>query len=92
MKNSISKVVWTRNARESLNKILDYIYLKIPEARKIVRTDIINASKKIKFPEQYPKDSILSDYRWIIVRDYKIIYSFDKTTIYVLDVICTKAN
>ena len=40
MVSKITKVVWTRQARESLNEILDYRYEKTPSARKIVRKDI----------------------------------------------------
>ena len=92
MSNNISKVVWTRQAQESLKSILEYRYSKIPSAKKIVRKDIIKASKEIKFPEQFQKDTILPEYRRIIVRDYKLIYSFDKTIIYILNVVCTKAK
>lgn len=42
----ITQVVWTRQARESLNAILDYRYKEIPSARKIVRKDIVDASKR----------------------------------------------
>jgi plasmid stabilization system protein ParE len=49
----ITQVVWTRQARESLTSILDYRYKDLPDARKIVRKNIIEASKKIVFAEQY---------------------------------------
>ncbi len=34
MVEKIAKVVWTRQARESLDTILDYRYKDMPEARK----------------------------------------------------------
>ena len=37
MTHKITKVVWTRQARESLKSILDYRYKEIPSARNIVR-------------------------------------------------------
>ena len=92
MSNSISKVVWTRQARKSLKSVLEYRYAEIPSAKKIVRKEIIKASKEIKFPEQFQKDIIFPEYRRIIVRDYKLIYSFDKTIVYILNVVCTKAK
>lgn len=92
MNNKITKVVWTRKAQESLLLILEYRYTKSPSARKIVRKDIIRASKEIQFAEQFQKDDILPEYRRIIVRDYKLIYSYEKEIVYILNVICTKAN
>lgn len=58
MLDKITKVVWTRQARESLNAILDYRYKEIPSARKIVRKNIIASSKQIVFAEQYQKDDV----------------------------------
>ena len=84
----VTKVVWTKQAQIALNQILDYRYAEIPNARRIVRTDIINKSKSITYPEQYPKDNILSQYRRIIVRDYKIIYKSEKQVVYVMNVVC----
>ncbi|MBC9795862.1 type II toxin-antitoxin system RelE/ParE family toxin [Sinomicrobium weinanense] len=92
MARKITQVVWTRQARESLNAILDYRYKDIPTARRIVRKDIIGASKEIVFAEQYQRDEIFQEYRRIIVRDYKILYKEQKGVVYILNVICTKAN
>tara|TARA_Y100001968_G_scaffold134218_1_gene122469 strand:+ start:98 stop:379 length:282 start_codon:yes stop_codon:yes gene_type:complete len=88
----ITQVVWTRQARESLTSILDYRYKDLPDARKIVRKDIIEASKKIVFAEQYQQDEIFPNYRRIIVRDYKLLYKYQKEIVYILNVVCTKAN
>lgn len=85
MSPKIVKIVWTRQARESLNSILDYRYKEIPSARKIVRKDIINSSKEIVFKEQYQTDDILSEYRRIIIRDYKILYKEQKKIAYILN-------
>jgi len=75
MTHKITKVVWTRQARESLKSILDYRYKEIPSARNIV----------------YQEDEIYSQYRRIIVRDYKILYKESKSVAYILNVVCTKA-
>lgn len=92
MFNKITKVVWTRQARESLNTILDYRYKEIPSARKIVRKDIIDASNQIVFAEQYQKDEIFPQYRRIIARDYKILYKEQKSIAFILTVVCTRAS
>jgi len=88
----ITQVVWTRQARESLTSILDYRYKDLPAARKIVRKDIIQASKKIVFTDQYQQDEIFPNYRRIIVRDYKLLYKERKGSVYILNVVCTKAH
>ncbi|GAA3600742.1 type II toxin-antitoxin system RelE/ParE family toxin [Flavivirga amylovorans] len=92
MPNKIAQVVWTRQARECLNAILDYRYKEIPSARKIVRKDIIATSKQIVFAEQYQKDEIFPKYRRIIVRDYKVLYKEQKSIAYILNVICTRVD
>lgn len=92
MKVKVSKVVWTLQAREALNAILDYRYSKILSARKIVRKDIIDASKGVIFIDQFQQDEISPEYRRIIVRDYKLIYKAEKSIVYILNVVCTKAE
>lgn len=92
MPDKITQVVWTRQARESLNTILDYRYKEIPSARKIVRKAIIDASKQIVFAEQYQKDEIFPKYRRMIVKDYKILYKEQKGIAYILNIVCTRAH
>ena len=92
MSEKVAKVLWTRQAREALNAILDYRYSKNPSARKIVRKDIIEASKGVVFTKQYQRDAIATEYRRIFVRDYKIIYKSTSDTVFVLNVVCTKAK
>lgn len=92
MPDKITRIVWTRQALESLTSILEYRYSEIPTAYKIVRTDIIQASKNIVFSKQYQKDDIFPEYRRIVVRDYKILYKEEDKTIYILNVVCTLAG
>lgn len=90
--DQITKIVWTRQAQENLIKILEYRYAKIPKARAIVRKDIIQASKKITYALQYQADEITPKYRRIIVRDYKLLYRCEKSTAYIMNIVCTKAK
>ena len=92
MSEKVRKVVWTRQARESLTGILEYRYAEIPLAYKIVRSDIIQASKNVVFSQQFQKDDIFPEYRRIIVRDYKILYKEIDAVVYVLNVVCSKAD
>ena len=88
----IKRIVWVRQAREALSEILDYRYSSIPTAYEIVRKEIINASKSIVFSEQYQQDEIFSEYRRIIVRDYKILYKEKEGIVYILNIVCTRAE
>ena len=92
MAEKVVKVVWTRQARESLTNILDYRYKDIPDARKIVRKDIISASKEIVFVKQFQQDDIYPQYRRIVVRDYKVLYKEDINYVYIMNVVCTNAQ
>lgn len=92
MSEKVHRVIWTVYARDSLNEILDYRYSGVPKARKIVRLEILNASKGIVFTKQYQIDEINSKYRRIIVRDYKLLYLETGNTVYVMNVICTRAG
>ncbi|MBC8754267.1 hypothetical protein H2O64_06255 [Kordia sp. YSTF-M3] len=92
MAEKVSKIVWTRQAREALTSILDYRYKNIPSARKIIRNDIISSSKEIVFIMQFQEDDIYPKYRRIIVRDYKVLYTEKKGTIYIMNVVCTKTK
>ena len=81
----VKRIVWVRQAREALSEILDYRYTSIPSAYKIVRKEIISASKSIVFSEQYQQDEIFSEYRRIIIRDYKILYREKEEVVYILN-------
>lgn len=88
----IKRIVWVRQAREALSEILDYRYSSVPTAYEIIRKEIINASKSIVFSEQYQQDEIFPEYRRIIVRDYKILYKEKEGIVYILNIVCTKAE
>lgn len=92
MTETVKKVFWTLQARETLNDILDYRYKNLPTARKIVRKDIIDAAKEIVFSKQYQQDEIFPQYRKITVRDYRILYKDEENDIYIMHVVCTKAG
>ena len=92
MTDKVIKIVWTRQARESLNEILDYRYKDIPNARNIIKKDVIKASKEIVFLKQFQKDEIYPQYRRIIVRDYKVLYKEGVDMIYIMNVVCTRGK
>ncbi len=44
------------------------------------------------FSEKYQQDEIFSEYRRIIIRDYKILYKEKVGVVYILNIVCTKAG
>jgi len=83
------KVRWTIDALASLKDIYDY-YKKISlQGAQNVKRDIFNSPKRVIYPEQYQIDEVNSEYRRIIVRDYKVLYKEIDNVIVVFDVICT---
>ena len=51
-----------------------------------IRDEIINAPKTIVFPEQFQFDEYLVECRRIIVRNYKILYLVQNTTIHIVSI------
>ncbi len=71
---SNSKIIWSTQSKESLKDIYDYYKVRSLQGAKNVRSDLINAPKKIIFAKQYQLDEINPNYRRIVVRDYKLLY------------------
>jgi len=86
------KIIWSKQARESLKDIYDYYKDKSVQGAKNVRSDLINAPKKIIFARQYQIDEINPKYRRIVVRDYKLLYKETGNTIVVMDIIGTRQS
>ena len=71
------KVHWSSRAKSDLRNIYERIEERTKSVQNAinVRTDIIEASKRINFVEQYQVDEFLGEpYRRMIVRHFKIIY------------------
>lgn len=86
------KIVWSVQATESLKDIFDYHKKKSTQKAKSLRSDILNAPKKIVFAQQYQVDDINPKYRRIVIRDYKLIYREKDNTILVIDIVSTKQS
>lgn len=71
------RVIWSRKAKAELKHIFNRVKEKTKSVQLATntKTDIINASKKIVFIEQYQVEEFLGEpYRRIVVRHYKLIY------------------
>ncbi len=92
LNNEIS-ILWSRQAKRDLRNIFERIE-EITKSRQNainVRNDIVEASKKIIFVEQYQVDEFLGEpYHRMIVRHYKIVYKIQsKTEIRILQIFDT---
>ena len=86
------KIIWTKQAKSAVKNIFDFYKIKSLQGAKNVKSDILKSLKTIYFSKQYQLDEINSNYRRIIVRDYKLLYKVKGNTIQIMDVICTKQN
>lgn len=86
------KIIWSTQAKESLKDIYDYYKSKSLQGAKNVRSDLMNAPKKIVFAKQYQVDEINPKYRRIVVRDYKLLYRESGNTIMVMDIVGTRQS
>ena len=96
MSNKKIKVVWSDDAKADLNYIYKRTLLKTKSLTnsKSVKRDIIQASKKIDFVEQYQADEFLGEpYRRIVVRHFKIIYIVGyESSVIILEIFDTYRN
>lgn len=88
------KTIWTNIAKQELKQIFDYFkYVKLtPSGANTIKMEIIEASRSIRFPEQYQIDEINSNYRRVIVRNYKIVYRVENEIVYILRIFDTRQN
>ncbi|KAB8151589.1 hypothetical protein EZY14_018010 [Kordia sp. TARA_039_SRF] len=86
-------IIWSDAAKADLKFLHERILFKTKSLANSnnVKRDIIEASKKITFLEQYQVDEFLGDpYRRIIVRHFKIIYvPLNESTISILKIFDT---
>ncbi|KQO22785.1 hypothetical protein ASF10_10505 [Flavobacterium sp. Leaf82] len=88
----VKKVIWTNTAKDQLKTIYNYYKEKSLQGVINVKNDILDSTKSIHFVEQYRKDEIESEFRRIIVRDYKILYIEEKEVVYVARIFSTKRD
>lgn len=71
------RVIWSDEAKADLKYIYDRILKKTKSVTnaKNVQKDILQASKNVRFIEQYQVDEFLdAPYRRIIIRHFRIVY------------------
>jgi toxin ParE1/3/4 len=73
-------VIWTEDAYESLRKIQDFVSQHSPKKAKTVVKDLVKLSFLLKsFPKRNPiepiNSEIIADFRAILKKPYKLIYT-----------------
>ena len=86
------KVIWTNTAKNQLKEIYQYYKKITPQGATNVKNDILKASRELVFIKQYQQDEIEPEFRRIIVRHYKLIYTIENQTIYILRIFDTRQN
>ena len=89
------KVFWRKKASDDLEAIFDYINEESPQNALLVFNKIYDlANSLIAFPERYPIEPTFNspDVRFAVIWNYKVIYTFDKTRIYIVRIFCTHQN
>ena len=90
--DKLLEVVWTYTAKNQLKTIYNYYKEKSVQGANNIKNEILNATKNIRFSEQYQNDEIEPEYRRIIVRDYKILYLVEDEVIYISKIFSTKRD
>ncbi|WP_016990505.1 type II toxin-antitoxin system RelE/ParE family toxin [Flavobacterium sp. ACAM 123] len=80
----ISKVIWTNKSKEQLKIIYNHYKVVSPQGAKNSKDSILKAGRELVFAEQYQQDEIELEFRRIIVRYYKLIYTVEEYIIWIL--------
>ncbi|AWH84187.1 type II toxin-antitoxin system RelE/ParE family toxin [Flavobacterium album] len=89
------KVVWRKEASDDLEVIYEYIFKDSPQNAVMVFNKIHDlAETLVIFPEKHPVEPVFDDpdIRFLVIWNYKIIYTFDKKSIAILRVFDTRRN
>lgn len=86
------EIEWTDLAILSLQDIYNFYVHKSVQGANNVINDILDSPETIKYSNQYQIDESFPEFRRIVVRDYKVLYSVNKNLVTVYDVICTRKD
>jgi plasmid stabilization system protein ParE len=86
------RIIWSTQAKESLNEIYQFYLTKSPQGAQNVREDLLDSPKSIRFAKQYQVDEINPNFRRIVVRGFKVLYQEKKGDIRIIDVVSTRQS
>lgn len=83
-------VEWTDTAKDKLRKVYEFHAEYSEESAFKMVNEIIEESDTIIFFKQFQIDDINSNYRRIIVRQYKVLYKIEDEIVWIMNVFPTK--
>jgi plasmid stabilization system protein ParE len=86
------KKVWTNTAKAQLKTIYENYKIKSLQGAKIIKDEILQATKELHFAEQYQQDEMEPEFRRIIVRHYKLLYIEKDGIIFIARIFDTRQN
>lgn len=89
---STLKVIWANKSKEQLKAVYEYYKVGSPQGAINVKNDILKTGRELVFAKQYQQDEIEPELRRIIVRHYKLIYTIEEDTIWILRIFDTRKN
>jgi toxin ParE1/3/4 len=98
MGNKIEKIIWTNPAVEDLNEIFLFleITINIDKAEEITTELYQRVDDLFSFPEMgtiaYDRHDMKSEYRYLVEKHYKILYSYSNDIIYIEAVYDTRQD
>lgn len=89
------KVEWSKQSKESLTDIYEYIYSKSPQNALYVLDELLKLGDSLEDEKlEYSKDLIIDDpsFRFVSKWSYKIIYKRTDHNVVILDIFNSKQN
>jgi len=91
------KIIWSLHAKDSIDKIFEYIKAESPQnAHKVKRKIIELVNTLTFFPEKHTREQLLDrekgNFRFVPIWNYKIIYEIAENEIIVLDIFHSAQN
>ena len=92
-----NQIVWTNFAKEELKAAYSYrLNYSIQSAENLLEKILSSIALLTKFPELGPKEPLLNDrkreYRFLVVKNYKITYYLDLPIVYIMSIFDVRQN
>ncbi|WP_281226978.1 type II toxin-antitoxin system RelE/ParE family toxin [Flavobacterium aquiphilum] len=73
------KVIWLNKSKDQLKAIYNHYKLVSPQGAKGIKDAIfLKGGRELVFAKQYQQDEIEPEFRRIIVKHYKLIYTIEE--------------
>lgn len=89
MVKSKLSIVWTDQAKLALKEVYKFHKKVSVEWADKIRNKIYQSPENLSYANQYQIDEYNSDFRRIVVGDYKVLYQERDNVIYIVDIVCS---